>query len=159
MNRNHVHCSTGLPESTGANGEPDGSPAVISGMRRDAELLIYIDVRRSLEDGAMKWWMSENGVVLTEGMGEEGIVPVKYFKEVVGRPQQRRGGNKVTTGGKEEERDEVAVGTLWKDGMWVADLPEAVRSRPPPNKSGRGRGGGGRGGRGRGRGQGRGHIS
>lgn len=143
MNRNHVHCSTGLPPAdkvaaTAADGgSSNAAAAVISGMRRDAELLIYIDVRRSLEDGAMKWWKSDNGVVLTEGMGEEGLVPVKYFKEVVGR---QRG-----TGKGEDE----VVGTLWKDGEWVADLPESVKSRPPPSKGGRGRGGGGRGGRGR----------
>lgn len=167
MGRNHVHCSTGLPpadavtnqgEGEGEGRDPaaaaavvDGDPpaAVISGMRRDAELLIYLDVRRSLEDGALTWWRSENGVVLTEGVGEEGLVPAKYFKEVVGR-RRRRG-----------EGEEVVVGTLWKDGVWVADLPESVRSRPPPAKAGRGRGGGGRGGgggggKGRGRGRGRG---
>lgn len=128
MGRNHVHCSAGLPE--------DGAAGVVSGMRGDAELLVYIDVRRSLEDGAMAWWVSENGVVLTEGEGEEGLVPARYFKEVVGRKED--------------------VGTLWKDGEKVADLPEGVRGRAPPAKGGpRGRGGG-RGGRGQGRGRGRG---
>lgn len=137
MNRNHVHCSTGLPSSNGSSSAAE----VISGMRHDAELLVYIDVRRSLEDGAMKWWKSDNGVVLTEGMGEKGLVPVKYFKEVVGRQQQQK------------REEDIVVGTLWKDGVWVADLPESVKSRPPPSKGGRGRGGG-RGGRGRGRGRG-----
>ncbi|KAH8752531.1 KptA family-domain-containing protein [Diaporthe sp. PMI_573] len=126
MGRTHVHCSTGLP---------DDEQGVISGMRRDAEVLVYIDVRRSLEDGAMTWWISDNGVVLTEGVGEEGLVPAKYFKEVVGRKED--------------------AGTLWKDGEWVADLPENLRSRPPPAKGGRGRGGG-RGGKGGGRGRGKG---
>lgn len=138
MTRNHVHCSTGLPRAGPAGGEDASAATVISGMRHDAELLIYIDVRQSLEDGAMKWWKSDNGVVLTEGMGEEGLVPTKYFKEVAGRQQD-------------------VVGTLWKDGVWVADLPEDVKSRPPPNKGGgRGRGGGRGGGRGRERGRGRG---
>lgn len=128
MGRNHVHCSTGLPED---------EAGVISGMRTDAELLVYVDVRRSLEDKAMTWWISENGVVLTEGVGEEGCVPLKYLQEVIGRKED--------------------VGTLWKDGEKVADLPESVRGRRPPQKGGaRGRGGGrgrgGRGGQGRGRG-------
>lgn len=126
MGRTHVHCSTGLP---------DDEQGVISGMRKDAEVLVYVDVRRSLEDGAMTWWISDNGVVLTEGVGEEGLVPAKYFKEVVGRKED--------------------AGTLWKDGEWVADLPENLRSRPPPAKGGRGRGGG-RGGKGGGRGRGKG---
>ncbi|PSR94253.1 KptA family-domain-containing protein [Coniella lustricola] len=168
MGRNHVHCSIGLPPASGKSSQAavkspqdntdavdvdvdvDGkesdeagasagaiaaTPTVISGMRTDAELLVYIDVRRSLEDGAMAWWMSDNGVVLTEGAGEDGLVPAKYFKEVIGRKEN--------------------VGLLWKDGEKVADLPEGVRGRPPPAKSGnRGRGGGrgGRGGKCRGRG-------
>lgn len=158
MGRNHVHCSIGLPpDGNSKSGKGGGSddvaavvakednngnegddtavaatPVVISGMRTDAELLVYIDVRRSLEDNAMTWWRSDNGVVLTEGIGEEGLVPAKYFKEVVGRKDD--------------------VGLLWKDGEKVADLPEGVKGRPPPAKSGnrgRGGGGGGRGGKGR----------
>ncbi|KAK7740552.1 tRNA 2'-phosphotransferase [Cytospora paraplurivora] len=138
MGRTHVHCSTGLPDrdASGSNNNNNNNnnnngEVVISGMRRDAELLVYVDVRRSLEDGALAWWVSDNGVVLTEGAGEEGLVPARYFKEVVGRRED--------------------VGTLWRDGEWVSDLPEHVRDRPPPAKGGRGRGGGG-GGRGGGRG-------
>ena len=44
---------------------------VRSGMRSDAQILIYIDIRRSLEAG-MKWWRSENGVLLTEGIAVDG---------------------------------------------------------------------------------------
>lgn len=133
MGRNHVHCSTGLP-AVGADG---GSQNVVSGMRGDAELLVYLDVKRSLEDGSgMGWWVSENGVVLTEGLGEEGLVPVKYFKEVVGRKEN-------------------VVGVLWRDGEKVADLPEGLEARAPPGKGGaRGGRGRGRGGRGGGRGRG-----
>lgn len=125
MGRTHVHCSTGLP---------DDEQGVVSGMRKDAEVLVYVDVRRSLEDGAMTWWISDNGVVLTEGLGEEGLLPARYFKEVIGRKED--------------------IGTLWKDGEWVADLPEDLKSRPPPAKGGRERGGGrgGKGGRGRAKG-------
>src|ERR1051325_9110159 len=71
MNRNHVHCSTGYPEDN------------VVGMRKDAELVIEIDVGKSITDGGLKWWKSENGYVLTEG-DEEGIVSMKYFKEVRG---------------------------------------------------------------------------
>lgn len=160
MGRNHVHCSTGLPPPSSSSSDGTSDSVVISGMRHDAELLVYIDVRRSLEDGAMAWWRSDNGVVLTEGAGEDGLVPAKYFKEVVGRRRRRQQ--------KDQEKEDdgvVEVGTLWKDGVWVADLPEAVKSRQPPSKGGRGGGGGrgrggrGRGGRGRGRGQGRGGQS
>ncbi|TVY38069.1 tRNA 2'-phosphotransferase [Lachnellula subtilissima] len=56
MSRNHIHMSTGLPED---------KQGVISGMRKDAEVLIYVDIQ---EKG------DENGVLST-----------KYFKKVVGR--------------------------------------------------------------------------
>ena len=119
MGRNHVHCSTGLPEG----GE------VVSGMRKDAEVLVYVDVEKSLRDGVV-WWVSENGVVLTEGDGE-GLVPVKYFKEVRGRVE--------------------GVGVLVKDGEVVGEVPEGIKGVVPRGKgAGRGRGRGG--GRGRGRG-------
>jgi 2'-phosphotransferase len=135
MGRTHVHFSTGLPEDSGAQ--------VVSGMRRDAELLVYVDVARSLRDGVMGWWMSDNGVVLTEGVkgegregdtGGGGLVPAKYFKEVVGR---KRPASASTP----------QVGVLWKDGVKVADLPEGLPFRVPQGKGGRGgRGGGGGGG-------------
>jgi 2'-phosphotransferase len=107
MVRNHVHFSTGLPEDTNSG--------VISGMRADAEILIYIDIQKSLEDGAMLWWLSENGVVLTEG-DEQGLVPTKYWKLVKGRRQD--------------------VGVLWEDGVEVAELPQSVRGRKAPSGKG-----------------------
>lgn len=116
MGRNHVHCSTGTPEE-----------GVVSGMRRDAELLVEIDVERSITEGGLKWWRSDNDVILTEGEG--GLVNSRFFRLVTGR------------------RDEVGV--LWEDGKRVADLPEGLKVRTPHGKGPRG---GGRGGRGRGRG-------
>lgn len=113
MGRTHVHCSTGVPGDV----KDGATPAVVSGMRGDAEVLVYVDVRRSLEDGALAWWLSDNGVVLTEGAGDDGLLPARYFSRVVGRRED--------------------VGTLWEGGEWVADLPEHVRGRPPPAKGGR----------------------
>jgi 2'-phosphotransferase len=161
MGRTHVHFGTGVPgddEKGKGHGQvhdvedeaAESKPKVISGMRSDAELLIFVDVERALRDNAttttsndnskaksptgegdqIKWWMSENNVVLTEG-NAEGLIPLKYFKEVRGRRQ--------------------GVGLLWKDGEKVADLPEGIVARVPMGK-GKGNGGerGGRGGRRRG---------
>lgn len=114
MGRNHIHCSTGTPEE-----------GVMSGMRKDAELVIELDVERSLQEG-IQWWRSDNGVLLTEG-GEEGILSTRFFKKVTGRS--------------------VDVGVLWEEGERVASLPEGIKGRVPPGKGSRG-GGGGRGGRG-----------
>ncbi|KAH8658656.1 KptA family-domain-containing protein [Tricladium varicosporioides] len=132
MTRTHIHCSSGLPSNTTVSGKQ-----VISGMRNDADLLIYIDIEKSLKDEAMKWWISDNGVILTEG-GEGGVLATKYFKLVVGR-------------------DENVCPVLWEDGEEIAQLPEKLRGRKPPTGKGHvGRGGrgarGGRGGRGGARG-------
>lgn len=114
MGRNHVHCSAGTPEDGG----------VVSGMRRDAELVVEIDVERSLLEG-VKWWKSDNSVLLTEG-GEDGILSTRFFKKVTGR--------------------KVDVGVLWENGEKKADLPEGVKGRIPNGKGPRGGGRGGRGG-------------
>ncbi|KFA74197.1 hypothetical protein S40288_06293 [Stachybotrys chartarum IBT 40288] len=117
MGRNHVHCSTGTPEE-----------GVKSGMRRDAELIVELDVKASLEHG-LRWWRSDNEVLLTEG-DAEGLVSTRFFKLVTGR--------------------KAGVGVLWKDGEKVADLPEGLKIRTPHGKGQHG--GGKRGGRGQERG-------
>ncbi|XP_008813026.2 tRNA 2'-phosphotransferase 1-like [Phoenix dactylifera] len=69
MTRLHVHFSSGLPADGG----------VISGMRRDVNVLIYLDVRKALEEG-MKLHISDNKVILTEGF--DGVVPVRFFERI-----------------------------------------------------------------------------
>jgi RNA:NAD 2'-phosphotransferase (TPT1/KptA family) len=115
---------------------------VISGMRSDAQILIYIDIHRALRDEpALKWWRSENEVILSDGIAVnsqndvdgEGkgvkVVPKEYFLAVV----------EIKEG----------LGVLYEAGTGVvAELPERLRARGVP----RGKGGGPRGGRGRGRG-------
>lgn len=114
-----------------------GKNKVISGMRSDAQILIYIDIRKALsEEKDMKWWRSENGVILTDGVAtgenEAGkIVPTKYFLAAV----------EIKEG----------AGLLYEHGKGVVqELPARLKSRGVP----RGKGGGPRGGRGRGRGRG-----
>lgn len=138
MGRNHVHCSTGLPPTAGRGGDDSGGASeVVSGMRRDAELLVYVDVERSMREAGLKWWKSDNGVVLTEG-DENGLVPARFFREVVGRKQE-------------------VVGVLWKYGEKVADLPDELNMKVPKGKrrvtgSGNRGGVGGSGSRGRSKG-------
>ncbi|XP_004506492.1 uncharacterized protein [Cicer arietinum] len=72
MKRLHVHFSCGVPT--------DGE--VISGMRRDVNVLIFLDVRKALE--GMKLYISDNKVILTEGF--EGVVPHKYFQKIESWP-------------------------------------------------------------------------
>ncbi|KAK8538951.1 hypothetical protein V6N13_082727 [Hibiscus sabdariffa] len=76
MKRLHVHFSSGLPT--------DGE--VISGMRRDVNILIHLNVRKALEEG-MKLYISDNRVILSEGF--DGVVPVKYFGKIETWPDRR----------------------------------------------------------------------
>ncbi|RZC73297.1 hypothetical protein C5167_048772 [Papaver somniferum] len=69
MERLHVHFSSGMPT--------DGE--VISGMRRDVSIMIFLDVGKALKEG-MKFYISENKVILTEGF--KCIVPVKYIMKI-----------------------------------------------------------------------------
>ncbi|KAG8427245.1 tRNA 2'-phosphotransferase [Metarhizium acridum] len=110
MSRGHIHCSDRTPEE-----------GAVSGMRRDAELLVEIDIEASLRDG-VTWWRSDNGVILTDG-GEGGVLGTKYFKMVTSRTAD--------------------LGVLWEDGVKVADLPAGLKFRAPGGKRGGGGGGGG----------------
>nr|GEV85808.1 tRNA 2'-phosphotransferase 1-like isoform X1 [Tanacetum cinerariifolium] len=76
MERLHVHFSCGLPT--------DGE--VISGMRRNVNILIFLDMRKALE-GGMKLYISDNKVILTEGF--DGVVPVEYFKRIESWPDRK----------------------------------------------------------------------
>ncbi|PKX98204.1 tRNA 2'-phosphotransferase [Aspergillus novofumigatus IBT 16806] len=84
MGRNQVHFATGpslesvLPthvdgtahSATTPSGLNDGR--VISGMRRDAQILIYIDIKKAMAAGC-PFWRSENGVILSEGVDVGGV--------------------------------------------------------------------------------------
>uniref|UniRef100_A0A7N0UG13 2'-phosphotransferase n=1 Tax=Kalanchoe fedtschenkoi TaxID=63787 RepID=A0A7N0UG13_KALFE len=76
MKRLHVHFSSGLPTDGG----------VVSGMRRDVNVLIFLNAKKALEDG-MKLYISDNKVILTEGF--DGVVPVKYFEKIESWPDRR----------------------------------------------------------------------
>lgn len=147
MGRTQVHFATGptlndvLPDGrSGAPAEmPDRSSSkqtVISGMRSDAEILIYIDLKKALRAGC-PFYQSENGVVLSEGMApreDEGsetarpkMVPIEFFDIVVER--------------------KAGLGVLWENGAVVQELPAHLAGKKNPKAF---RGGGGRG-RGRGK--------
>ncbi|XP_076942417.1 uncharacterized protein LOC143612277 [Bidens hawaiensis] len=76
MQRLHIHFACGLPT--------DGE--VVSGMRRDVNILIFLDVKKALE-GGMKLYISDNKVILTEGF--DGDVPVEYFERIESWPDRK----------------------------------------------------------------------
>lgn len=70
-----------------ASSAKSGSETVISGMRKNASIMIWVDLVRSAKDGGLKWWRSDNGVILTEG-DTDGWVKMEW----VDRVERRRTG-------------------------------------------------------------------
>lgn len=70
MKRNHVHFTVSTPNSD----------TIISGVRHNVEVLIYVDIDKAIADG-IEFFLSHNNVVLTEG--KDGYVSPKYFEYVV----------------------------------------------------------------------------
>lgn len=70
INRNHIHFSTGLPSDK----------TVISGVRHNAELFIFINWRVAMSEG-LKFYRSVNNVILSPG-DENGFIKPKYFLKV-----------------------------------------------------------------------------
>ncbi|XP_057205281.1 tRNA 2'-phosphotransferase 1 isoform X2 [Triplophysa rosa] len=67
MNRTHIHLASGLP----------GEGGVISGMRQNCDLAVYINVPKAMADGIWFFW-SENGVLLSPGDAGGMLAPC-YF--------------------------------------------------------------------------------
>lgn len=121
MGRNHVHFATG--PALDAVLRPDGSAErtplqddgkVISGMRRDAQVLIYIDLKKAMEAGC-PFWRSENGVILSEGVATEDrgyLVPMEFFDVVVERVN--------------------GLGKLWEGGSVLKELPDELTRKGGP---------------------------
>lgn len=67
--RNHVHFAPFAP----------GDKRVISGMRYDCEIAIWVDVERAVKDG-VAFYKSMNNVILSPG--DKGVIDKKYFKRI-----------------------------------------------------------------------------
>lgn len=65
--RRHLHFAPNLP----------GEEGVISGMRQNCQVAIYMDMEKALDAG-ISFFVSSNNVILTEGI--DGVVPAEYFK-------------------------------------------------------------------------------
>ncbi|XP_041037953.1 tRNA 2'-phosphotransferase 1 [Carcharodon carcharias] len=78
MSRTHIHLAPGLPAEEG----------VVSGMRSDCDLAVFIEIRRALNDG-IPFYFSTNWVILTPG-NDEGVLPPEYFQKVLQLKPTRR---------------------------------------------------------------------
>ena len=143
MGRNHIHFASGLPagfkvldsSTDPTTGEKESAP-VISGMRKNSSILIYIDINAALAAG-IKFFVSENGVILTEG-NDEGFLSYEFFKRVESR---KKDGGVLMSDGKLPEGVVVNLEEWEKE---VGDVQKGKRS----GRGGRGGRGGGRGGSG-----------
>lgn len=142
MTRNHIHFASGLPAgfktlaTRDSTAEEKEAPPVISGMRKSSTVLIYIDIRAALEAG-IKFYVSDNGVVLTEG-NEKGFLSYEFFKRVENRKRD---------GGVLMENGVLPEGVVVNVEQWEMEVGAGKRG----GKGGRGGRGGGRGGGGRGK--------
>ncbi|KAF4555656.1 RNA 2'-phosphotransferase-like protein [Elsinoe fawcettii] len=126
MTRQHVHFAAGLPKGFKSISDIDAAAEaslqekaavapVISGMRNSSTILIFIDIKKALEDG-LKFWKSANDVLLTEG-NDDGLVPLTYFKRVEDR-----------TGGQ---------GVLLEDGQILKEPPAEWATKGSGQRGGR----------------------
>lgn len=72
MNRTHIHFATGLPADDG----------VISGMRKTCSIYIYLNATKCASDNSVDFYISDNGVVLTDGIRGSGVLPIDFFSHV-----------------------------------------------------------------------------
>ena len=72
MGRRHIHLATGLP----------GDDGVISGMRRSSQVHVFVSVVQAAEAGVV-FYRSENGVILTAGVGDSGVLPLRFIARAV----------------------------------------------------------------------------
>ncbi|KAJ8405184.1 hypothetical protein AAFF_G00321750 [Aldrovandia affinis] len=77
MKRTHIHLAPGLP----------GGGGVISGMRKNCDLVIYIDLHKAMTDGIPFYW-SENRVLLTPGDSEGALAPRYFTRALKLKPPQ-----------------------------------------------------------------------
>jgi 2'-phosphotransferase len=83
MARRHLHLSRSSP----------GSAEVISGMRASCSLVVYVDLVAAMRVGGLRFFESQNGVVLTEG-DADGFLRPQFFKRAV---RLHRSGDSVSS--------------------------------------------------------------
>ena len=57
-----------------------GKKGVISGMRNSSEVVVEINMVKAIKEGQIPFFISENKVILSGGIGEKGFIPSKYFR-------------------------------------------------------------------------------
>lgn len=66
-----------------------GKKGVISGMRGSCEVVVEINIVKAIKRGQIPFFISENKVILSPGIGEKGFLPSKYFRQVLDIKRQQ----------------------------------------------------------------------
>ena len=125
MGRTLIHFADRLPKplpqldpvyQSKSKPKEEGPDKLISGMRPGATIVIWVEVRKSMQAG-VEWWRSQNSVFLTKGLereglnGKEWVLGSEFFKWAERRRETGDGeilyGAKVPSVGKPEEADGV----------------------------------------------------
>ncbi|KAI4715307.1 hypothetical protein E4T48_08512 [Aureobasidium sp. EXF-10727] len=112
MARTHIHFASGLPAGFESQDKDANNAPVISGMRNSSSVLVYVDIKKAMEAG-IKFWKSENGVILSEG-DDKGVIGLQFFSKV----EDRTGGH----------------GVLVENGAVVKEAPESWTKPKKVNK-------------------------
>lgn len=72
-NPNELDMAIGMP----------GKKGVISGMRGSCEVVVEINMVKAIKQGKIPFYISENQVILSGGVGEKGYLPPEYFRQVL----------------------------------------------------------------------------
>merc|ERR1711912_36035 len=116
MGRNEIQMAVGLFED----------PAVVSGVRQNVEVIIYIDVARAMAQG-IRFYRSPNNVICSPGP-----IPVSCFAHVARRrdgaslmePAFRRTTSRTHAGSASNATDPASGAT--PDGTDAGDRPNAT---------------------------------
>ena len=140
MARTHIHFATALPKQlppldrefqSRSKAKPEGDE-VISGVRKTSTIFVWVDLEKSAREGGVEWWVSRNGVVLTEGVGKllalewvrwverrngdvlYGVKDVQAEKEFLRRAEEARkeGGEGLVAGIEERVEEQRHAGEL-----------------------------------------------
>lgn len=82
MKRNHIHFATGLPATKDTAQHSCLNVVPISGIRSTSQVYIYVNGGKCAADG-IQFFRMDNGVILTAGGKDGGLLPVKYFQKIV----------------------------------------------------------------------------
>ena len=76
MNRTHIHFAAGMPKDNG----------VISGMRQSCTVYIFLDGLKcaaAMERDDIEFFISANKVILTDGLKNNGVLPLEFVSHVM----------------------------------------------------------------------------